>query len=268
VWGGDALFFNAIAWPGHLPWKGAAPGSLVRIAMELAPYMLPFAAVLIVGLWRGRAPTDEMKRWLFPAAVALAMVPLAILGRVKKGGDVNSFSPALYPLLLACAVRCVWLASRIKRPDAVRVTREWKHFLIVGMVLLTLLCLPTFVGSAKIYEKLRPADAEYVYLRKHPGQVYFPWHPLAHLMAEGRLTHHAHSVWERGVAGYPVSPAHALSGIPEGCRYVCFPLKRFGPVVGFSWSSELMESLELVKKESRPVRIKGLPDYECYAVRR
>lgn len=268
LWGGDAFFFNAVAWPGHLPWKGTAPGSLVTITLELVPHVLPFAAVLLLGLWCSRGSGEETKRWMFPTLVSAAMVPLAILGRVKKGGDVNSFSPTLYPLLLACAVRYVWLASRLRYADGVQLGRGWRQWLVGGMAALTLLGLPTFVGSAKIYARLRPADAECAYLRSHPGEVYFPWHPLAHLSAEGRLTHHAHSVWERGVAGYPVPTSHAISGIPKDCRYVCFPLKRFGPVVGFSWSFELMESLALVKKNAKPVRLAGLPDYECYAVRR
>jgi hypothetical protein len=258
-WAGDGMIFNAVLWPGHLPWKGTAPGSLAGVAAELVPQALPLVIVLLAGLgWRSGS-----NRWMLPVLVGLALVPMAILGRVKKGGDLNSFSPALYPWLLACASRVTQLAS-----EADEFAPVWRRWLVAGLAGFSFMGIPTFLTEAKIYTRLRPGQAEHAYLRTHPGQVYFPWHPLAHLTAEGRLTHHAHSVWERRAAGYPVSRAHTLEGIPLECRYVAFPLKRLGPVVGFSWSFELLEWLGWLEKEATPVRLAGLPDYECYELRR
>jgi hypothetical protein len=259
VWGGDAMAFNAVLWPGHLPWKGTLPGNLAGVAAELVPQALPFLIVLLAGLgWKSGS-----KSWLLSVLVGLALVPMAILGRVKKGGDLNSFSPALYPWLLACAARVAQLASGTDGSSL-----AWRRWLAAGLAGFTLMGIPTFITEAKIYTRLRPGHAEHAYLKAHPGQVYFPWHPLAHLTAEGRLTHHAHSVWERRVAGYPVSKGHTLAGIPPGCQFVAFPLKRLGPVVGFSWSYELLEWLGWLEKDATPVRLAGLPDYECYELRR
>jgi hypothetical protein len=260
AWGGDAMVFNAVLWPGHLPWKGTAPGNLAGVSAELVPQALPFLVVLLAGLGR---KTSGSSRWHVPALIGLVLVPMAILGRVKKGGDLNSFSPALYPWLLACAARVAEIAS-----EADEFALAWRRWLTAAVVGFSATGILTFVTGAKLFSHLRPAQAEHAYLRAHPGQVYFPWHPLAHLTAEGRLTHHAHSVWERRVAGYPVSREHTLKEIPARCRYVAFPLKRLGPVVGFSWSFEMLEWLGWLESESAPVRLADLPDYECYELRR
>jgi hypothetical protein len=254
----DAMLFNAVLWPGHLPWKGSTPGNLADALVELLPQILPFAVVLGAGPIRRAWACHGSRSWFLPVAVGVAMVPLALLGRVKKGGDLNSFSPALYPLLLACAARVVRYAANT----------EWRRPLVAALVGLAALGVPAFIRDAKTYARLRPARAEVDYLAAHPGAVYFPWHPLAHLVAEGRPTHHLHSVWERGVAGYPVPRDHAMGYIPGGCRFVAFPLKRLGPVVGFAWSFELLEHHDLLGPGARPVRLAGLPDYECYALRR
>ena len=255
----DAMLFNAVLWPGHLPWKGSTPANLADAFAELLPQMLPFAVVLAAGPLR-RTWTDlEARRWLLPAAIGLVMVPVALLGRVKKGGDVNSFSPALYPLLLAATDRLVPFAAG---------SRGGRRLVAATLAGLATLAIPTFVRDAKVYARLRPAHAEVDYLAAHPGAVYFPWHPLAHLVAEGRPTHHLHSVWERGIAGFPVPRAHVLASLPARCRYVAFPLKRLGPAVGFGWSFELLEHHGWLGHDPAPVRLAGLPDYECYALRR
>lgn len=193
------------------------------------------------------------------ALVALAMVPMAVLGRVKQAGDVNSFSPALYPLLLALAARSVSAES------------TQAGLRLRASAVLTALCL---AGTARLAEevrilgKLRPVDAEASYLRRRPGEVYFPWHPGAHLAAEGRPTHHLFSAWERGEAGYPASRDQLLGAIPKDCQFVAFPLKRLGPVAGFGSDLIVLEALGLIDPRQRPVRLAGLPDYECYRVTR
>jgi hypothetical protein len=266
MWGGDALLFNAFLWPGRLPWKGSTPANLAETFVELLPHAFPFLLIVAATQHRSESSRANLGRWLLPVLIGASLVPLAILGRVKKGGDVNSFSPALYPLLLACCERL--LEVLLERQANAGFGQAWRRLLAVTLAGLTLLVMPGFVKDAKLYAKLRPSRAEYQFLRTHPGEAYFPWHPLAHLEAEGRLTHHAHSVWERGVAGFVVPRSHVISGIPAGCRYVCFPLKRFGPAVGFGWSFELLEAHAFLKKNATPIKVAGLPDYECYELRR
>jgi hypothetical protein len=295
----DALLFDAVSWPGHLPWKGSTPGNLFDALYELVPHTLPFAVVLMAGA--GAAAEDDEARWRFPVLVALAMVPMAVLGRVKKGGDVNSFSPAIYPLLLAAtALLSAILDGRKGRRDHVENDTDqtltpalsqrereeespplplgegrgegfprdahatWQRLLGAVLVALTALAVPMVDRELSIYRRLRPRNSEYCYLIAHPGEALFPWHPLAHLAAEGRPTHHLHSVRERGVAGFPVGCDWTLSHIPKKARFAAFPLKRLGPVAGFAWSFELLEEHGLIAPGARPFRVEELPDYECY----
>ena len=62
-----------------------------------------------------------------------------------------------------------------------------------------------------------------VFAKKHPGEVYFPWHPLAGLMAEGRLYHFSYGLSDRELAGYPVSQEHFQRYIPAQTQYVALP---------------------------------------------
>ena len=137
-----------------------------------------------------------------------------------------------------------------------------------GLAVATALTIPHVARDLKLLAKVRSRNAEYQYLTNHRGEVYFPWHPLAHLAAEGRPTHHLHSVRERGVAGYPVGREHFEFGIPANSRYVAFPLKRFGPVAGFAWSFEQLEAEGLLDPLAKPIALNGLRDYECYRLKR
>jgi hypothetical protein len=293
----DAMLFDAVSWPGHLPWKGSTPGNLFDALYEFLPHALPFAVVLMAGT----SGKGDGARWRLPVLVALAMVPMAVLGRVKKGGDINSFSPALYPLLLAATalLSAVLDGRRGRRDDAVNDTDQtlspalsqgergtfflplplgegrgeglprdahatWQHLLGAALVALTALAVPMVDRELSTYRKLRPRNSEYRYLIAHPGEALFPWHPLAHLAAEGRPTHHLHSVRERGVAGFPVGHDWSLSHIPKRARFAAFPLKRLGPVAGFAWSFELLEEHALIAPGAKPFRVAELPDYECY----
>ncbi len=270
------VYLNVVSIPAGVPWKGRAPWNLLGFLGELALHATPLLLVSAVFLRPGRLkhaaplPTNELACSAVPpqrnhlaqtfALVSLAMVPLAILGRVKQAGDVNSFSPVLYPLLLALTA----LAVSTEPLPASRSRLAMTSLLLLGLVFGTV----RLSDEANLLVKLRPLDAESRYLRLHPGEIYLPWHPAAHLAVEGRATHHLFTAWERGEAGFPVSKAHLLSAMPPNCRFVAFPLKRLGPVAGFGSSIQMLERHGMRVDRDHPVRLAGLPDYECFAITR
>ena len=254
------LWLNLVQIPSAVPWRGHAPWNLVGSTAELGEHAAPLILASLIA-WRGTIVHESSRRRANVFLIAaIALAPMAVLGRVKQAGDVNSFAPALYPLLLAAAGRASGIAVPA-RPSA----RVGLAAILAG---LCLLAGTQLVGEVRALAKERSRDAEVAYLADHPGEVYFPWNPSAHLAAEGRPTHHLFSAWERGVAGFPVDENHLRSALPPGCRYVAFPLKRLGPVVGFGSCLELLERFDLVAQPARPVRLAGLPDYECYALTR
>ena len=100
------------------------------------------------------------------------------------------------------------------------------------------------VAAAMGQEKLRSASGQaallrdpsshltrnaYHFLKRFPGFASFPYDPIAHLLAEGRLYHAIPSVIERGEAGYPVSSDHLRSGQPDDFRLLCLPPAEHAP---------------------------------------
>ena len=256
----ETLILNLVKIPGGVPWRGEAPTNIVATTVELLAHAAPILIVLALVLRRPSINAGSGRRTLVLIVAALALVPMAILGRVKAAGDLNSFSPALYPLLLAAASRAVAIAP----PVSIRI----RSAIAAAVAALLLISSWRLAGEVRALAQERPRDTETAYLASHPGEVYFPWNPSAHLAVEGRPTHHLFSAWERGVAGYPVDAAHLRSAIPPRSRYVAFPLKRLGPEVGFGSCVQMLQKHGLLDRSAQPVRLAGLPDYECFALTR
>ena len=64
------------------------------------------------------------------------------------------------------------------------------------------------------------------YLRAHPGEAYFPCNPLAHLAVEGRLPHFEYGIYDRVLAGVPLSSDHLRRHIPPDALRICYPAHR------------------------------------------
>jgi hypothetical protein len=131
--------------------------------------------------------------WGLPLLVAAANVPIAVLGALKYGGGPNSLSYTLYYLdaAAALAVAGACAPSPGARPGPIR----WAAAaLALAGACVTLDSLREKPGSIifrseDVQRRLRehPNRVAFEYLKCHPGTAYFPWNPLAHLMAEGRL---------------------------------------------------------------------------------
>ena len=255
LWNRDALYLNLVKIPAGIPWRGRAPGNLLATSVELLIHSLPLVLLLAITCLY-RLPDRTSAIFLI---VAAALAPMAVLGRVKEAGDINSFSPCLYPLLLAgiCHATIAPLASIFLRRSFAAILAALALF---GSVRLS--------DEVRLLTKERSFQAESKYLEAFPGSVYFPWNPSVHLAVEGHPAHHLFSAWERGVAGFPVETEHLRSAIPPTTRYVAFPLKRLGPTVGFGSCMQMLEKSGLIEREAVPVRLAGLADYECYLLRR
>ena len=124
---------------------------------------------------------------------------------------------------------------------------------------LVLLAVPQQAYFFRDYTGLRDTREEQIarFLRRHPGEAYFPWNPLPHLLAEGRLYHFAYGLFDRDLGGFRVTPDHIARFVPEQCRYVCFPEGRRThrpPMCLEPWLRDF----------ARRVDIPELPGFECY----
>ena len=59
-------------------------------------------------------------------------------------------------------------------------------------------------------------------LRRGVEGIYVPDHPLAHVMAEGRLYHFARAIYDREVlAGFPVNDQQFYRYVPDSLSMLC-----------------------------------------------
>jgi hypothetical protein len=66
-------------------------------------------------------------------------------------------------------------------------------------------------------------EAALRYERRHPGQAYFPFNPMASLLSSGMAYHVDFSVYDREIAGYPLTSHQFETGLPAGFMVVAIP---------------------------------------------
>ena len=63
----------------------------------------------------------------------------------------------------------------------------------------------------------------FAFARERPGQVYFPWNPLATLMLDGTASPFEYGVIDRMYAGAQLTPARLVRDMPSGLRWLIYP---------------------------------------------
>jgi len=147
---------------------------------------------------------------------ALFSLPGCIVATLKVGGDSNSLHPVYYALAAATAV----LPGLFS-----------KHRFIGFAVpaLITIAMVPIAIdayGKLSSYVeggRLDRNELAFEMARNAPGRYFFPFDPLANLMAEGRMFHFDDGVYCRFLADLPPSPHQIDSGLPSEPRIIVYP---------------------------------------------
>lgn len=267
-----ALVFNLITIPAAAPWYGSGT-ALERLVPVFFDYVRLTSlwwlglAVLTSLHWNIARATPQTWRqwlrqcpWLLLALEGAILAPTSILAKVRVGGGVNSWTPALFFLVLACLGATLDLASRFGQRgltgSAAVFARALLLSLCVGLGLHEALG-PDLQDIRRDHVRhpfTNPQQQAHDYLVANPGSVYFPWNPLAHLMAESRLVHYADGIITRASAGFPISQAEFEAGVGRTFVYVAA-----APTRRNEWVQE-----HHLSEFSQRVELPGLPGWTVY----
>lgn len=226
-WPPSRLLFNIVTLAAHKPfphpWIPAALAALRGIAQT---YQVLFFAVACLAVYVLFFPRDRQQPpeniSLAPAllcfGIFFALLPGSFAAEITINGAPNDLGACMYFLVLSLTA-C--LATRPASQDG---------FTSLCKVVLTVVALwslhPLALAAIRqSYRELRsnPTQLAYNYIRLHGDAAYFPYNPLASLLAEGKIYHLDEQLYDRAVAGYPVTPAQLRSGLPAHFTMLAIP---------------------------------------------
>ncbi len=213
--------------------KATAVEMHVITGKYLAPYLLcAVAAVLLMRLWHGRAQAVLFRPGRLTALFfsgALLALPGGAAGLLKAGGFINNESPFAWFVILGMLSL---ITDREPGQSAGPAGATWE----IGRVIYPIFAAIGLLGLAGEMTQARTAirqlanpfdnDQETAVRisRLYPGQYYFPWHPLAGLIAEGRLYHFEPGVVDRNAVGKGPDAAHLYADIPPRANIMAWPI--------------------------------------------
>ncbi len=228
----QAMWFNMFVVPSHQPY--GTPEQLVRslslLSAESLPCMLIITFLVLYSLFYGQKPLQSPReivannRWLIFAMVAVSMIPTFVLGSMKVDGDVNHISLIAY-FVTICA--SAGLSSYLTQHEPNRDTpmKNAAKILATILMLVGLARMPLSLFDLRKSRDLagNPSQIAYNYEKAHPGVAYFPWNPLAVLLAGGKLYHGDVALIDRELAGFGLNREQFQRHIPKDARLVAFP---------------------------------------------
>ena len=221
------MFVTAMWAPAQHPVQWDLWNLTLLVDEYIVPGLVPLLlAVISTPVWsrmRGRFSMHG------PAPIfvfaGLALLPTAISGRIKVGGDVNNNSFVLYFLGIGGAIGLATLASWL----ITTVNRRRAGLALVGSAIAACLIVlgaqaarDNALGLEYALQKIQrsPVVDAYQIALSRPGEVYFPWYPFPVLLAEGRLYHHEFAVYELEMVGVRFSQERYLKNMPAKLKEV------------------------------------------------
>jgi hypothetical protein len=219
LFGAANMYFNMWVIPTSQFLVGGWPLALERAGI----FALTTLPVLAIWLWawmekRRRGAGEDGTGGvpiLFLATVL--MLPVGIAASMKIGGDQNSMH-SYYFVIAGAAVTVASLAG--KRPEVYA-----SAALLLGAMGLVSAVYEAprrpVIGNMPRWDK---NEAAFDFARSRPGESYFPWDPLATLLAENRFYHFEYGVQDRIYAGREPGPRQLAEGLPAHLKKIIYPM--------------------------------------------
>lgn len=218
IWFGEPLLFNMFVLVSRHGWKKPGLAGLASTVWSIVRSSAALFVLLAIGLAAnliptGRQATTAPRAWLAPLLAALFLLPTGALGANKLGGEASSFH-SLYYLIAALAALFVEAGQRVPAARAL----GWVFcMLAIIAAWQSGRCAPS-ASQPPLFQN--PNELAYQFALRHPGEAYYPWHPLASLLAEGKLYHFEYGLIDRYMGGSEASQDHFRANLPPRLRWV------------------------------------------------
>jgi hypothetical protein len=224
-----AFLFNTVAMATHRPLKQGYIEVLVMFYRAGKQDALPalFPMLLLAGCrWIAAERRPDLRdfvranRWFAFALAGAALIPGTVMAIVTVGADVNHLGLVLYFLFAAAGLA---IEQYLADPD--------NSFMRGSAWICAALGILVSIGpgaALTLPSRLRGvhrnmSEAALHYELRHPGRAYFPCNPMASLLSDGKVYHVDYSVYDREIAGYPLTSHQFEAGLPSGFQVVAIP---------------------------------------------
>jgi hypothetical protein len=250
-----AFLFNTVTLAAHRPLKNGYIDLLVKSyregKLDALPALFPIL-LLVVCQWIAAERRPDLRgfvlanRWFAFALAASALIPVTVKAIATVGTDVNHLGLVLYLLFVAAGLaieQCIADPNNSFLRGA-----AWMCAALgisVGIAPGTLLSLPARLRAAHS----NAPEAALRYELRRPGRAYFPCNPMVSLLSNGKVYHVDYSVYDREIAGYPLTAHQFEAGLPSGFKVVAIPP---GEQPQSSALRHMLESYEQVADKELP----------------
>lgn len=187
----------------------------------ISDYIRVYGAIALVLLlllpWIGERSASAARMIKLFLFLALVMVPLSVASVGKSGGDVNGRALVTLPLTLAALFA---FAVLLRQPHGiVHATRS--------VALLSATFVVAFASGTGLLQlslnRSSTLGEAYTTVSNGGGRWYFPFDPLAHLLAEGKFRPSMDVIHSYAAAGFPVEKEAFRTVLPDRLEYVAVP---------------------------------------------
>jgi hypothetical protein len=149
--------------------------------------------------------------------LSLIMVPASVVAVGKSGGDVNSRALVALPLTLAALFA---FAVLVREPHGIAVAT--RSVALLGATFAVAFASGTGLLQVSLHRSSTLVEA-HTTVSNERGRWYFPFDPLAHLLAEGKFRPSMDVIHSYAAAGLPVKKEAFQSTLPDRLEYVAVP---------------------------------------------